>query len=265
MAEKEPWPDVRSVSVSDLVEVMAAGVRDFRRAPVYGLFFGGLYALAGWLLIALLWRFDALYFAYPLAMGFAIIAPFASVAFYSVSDLLERGDPLSWSAIFGAIRSATQRDLRWMALVTGFALVVWMDIAAFLFFGFIGFEGFKSDFLGQLFSTPGGLVFLLIGNLVGALIAVIVFSISVVSFPMLYDRDVDFATAMVTSVRLVIANPATMLIWCAVIGVLTGLSLLSLFLGLFFLLPIIGHASWHLYRRAVEPQAAAAPRIRTPA
>jgi uncharacterized membrane protein len=97
---------------------------------------------------------------------------------------------------------------------------------------------------------------LLLGNVSGALIALSIFSISVISFPMLYDRDVDFVTAMVTSVRLVTKNPVPMIAWCVLIGVLTGLSLLSMFIGFLLVLPAIGHASWHLYRRAVEPVAA---------
>jgi uncharacterized membrane protein len=87
----------------------------------------------------------------------------------------------------------------------------------------------------------------------------IIFSISVVTYPMLYDRDVDFVTAIVTSVRLVFANPLTMLVWCATIGVMTALALLTVFAGLFLTLPILGHASWHLYRRAVEPVPAGPP------
>ncbi len=255
MGPAEQWPGVRRLTVNDLVDVMGAGIRDLRAAPQYGLFFGGLYAAAGWLLIALLWYLGLPYLAYPLALGFALIAPFAAVGFYSVSDHLDKGKPLSWSNVFGGIRDAARRDLRWMALVTGFALILWMDIAAILFFGFLGFQGFGPDLFETLFTTPTGLIFLLLGNVVGALIALSVFSISVVSFPMLYERDVDFVTAMVTSVRLVIANPSTMIIWFVVIGILMGISLLSGFLGLIFVLPVIGHATWHLYRRAVEPAA----------
>ena len=254
MAQAKQWPDVRKLAVSDLVAVVDAGIRDFRAAPKYGLFFAGLYVAAGWLLIALLWYFGLPYLAYPLAMGFALIAPFAVVGLYAVSDCLEADKPLSWGNVLGAVRDAAGRDLRWMALVTGFALVLWMDIAAFLFFGFMGFSTFGPDLIDTLFTTPTGLIFLLLGNLSGALIALAVFSISAVSFPMLYDRDVDFVTAMVTSVRLVIANPVTMIIWCGFIGVLTGISLLSVFVGLLVVLPVIGHATWHLYRRAVAPE-----------
>jgi uncharacterized membrane protein len=244
---------VKTVTTEDIVEIIGAGLRDFRTAPKYGLFFGFVYAAAGWLLLALLWYFKLPFLAYPLAMGFALIAPFAVVGLYAVSHHLEAGKPLSWSAVFSAIGQAARRDLRWMALVTGFALVLWMDIAAFLFFAFMGFSSFGPDLLTTLFSTPTGIIFLLLGNLVGALIALFVFSISAVSFPMLYDRDIDFVTAMVTSVRLVITNPVSMIVWCILIGLLTVISLASVFVGLIIVLPIIGHATWHLYRRAVEP------------
>ena len=253
MAKPTQWPDVRTLTFNDLVDALGAGIRDLRNAPRFGLLLGGLYAAAGWLLIALLLLLGMPYFAYPLAMGFALVAPFAAVGFYAVSEHLEKDKPLSWSAIIGAVRAASRRDLRWMALVTGFALVIWMDIAAFLFFGFMGFSSFGPDIVDKLLTTPTGLAFLVLGNLSGALIALSIFSISAVSFPMLYDRDVDFVTAMVTSVRLVIANPVTMIIWCFIIAALTGLSLMSAFVGLIVVLPVIGHATWHLYRRAVAP------------
>lgn len=255
MAQKSDWPEVNTVTLDDLNEVVVAGLRDFRRAPVFGFVLGGLYALAGWALIILLWYLGLPYLAYPLAMGFALIAPFAAGGFYAVSDLLERGQTPTWANVIGALRQTASGELKWMALITGFALVMWMDIAAFLTFAFGGVNSFESNSLDKLFSTPSGITFLILGNLAGAVIAFAVFSISAVSFPMLYGRKVDFVTAMVTSVRLVQKNPITMLAWAAFIGVCMGLSILSAFFGLTLFLPIIGHATWHLYRRAVAPPA----------
>ena len=131
---------LRKLTISDIIDVCAAGIRDFAAAPRYGLFFAGLFVLAGWLILALLLQFKLTYLAYPLAMGFALISPFAAVGFYAVSDHLERGRTLTWGGVFQAIWDAMRRDLRWMALVTGFALVIWMDIAAFLFFWLNGFQ-----------------------------------------------------------------------------------------------------------------------------
>ncbi|MGI9524609.1 MAG: DUF2189 domain-containing protein [Hyphomicrobiaceae bacterium] len=253
LATINQWPEVAKVTISDLVDVLAAGVRDFRAAPQYGLVFGGIYAVVGMVLLIMLLYFGLYYLVYPIAMGFALVAPFASVGFYSVSDFREKGKPLSWSGVFQAIREASKRDLRWMALITGFTFFIWVDYAAILFLTMMGFEALGPHLLTKIFTTSQGWIFLLVGNLTGALIAFIVFSISVVTYPMLYDRDVDFVSAIATSVRLVLANPLTMFIWCAIIAVLTGLSLVTLFAGLFVTLPVLGHASWHLYRRTVGP------------
>jgi len=256
MAQVDQWPAVNRLTVNDLVEVSGAGIRDFRATLQYGLVLGAFFAAAGWLLIAVFRYLGLPYLAYPLALGFALIAPFAAIGFYVVSDHLEKGKPLSWGIVFSESRDAARHDLGYMAFFTGFALILWLYIAAFLFVGFLGFESYGPDLLKTVFTTPAGLVFLLLGNVVGALIAFLVFSISVVSFPMLYQRDVDFVTAMVTSVRLVIANLATMIIWFVFIGILMGISLLSGLIGLIFVLPFLGHATWHLYRRAVEPAVA---------
>lgn len=255
MATDTRWPGIRKITISDLIDCLADGARDFRAAPIYGVALGGIFALAGWLLMTLLWVLGLPYLAYPLAMGFAIIAPFAAVGFYTVSDHLQSGKPLSWSSIGASLRQATQRDMRWMAFVTGFALILWMDIAAFIFFAFMGFHAFDANLIDTLLTTPTGLVFLILGHAVGAIIAMIVFSISAVSFPMLYERDIDFVTAMSTSVRLVLANPATMIAWAMIIGVLLAVSLASAFLGLVLVLPVVGHATWHLYRRGVDADA----------
>ena len=129
-----------------------------------------------------------------------------------------------------------------------------MDIAALLFFGFMLLSSLSiTELLIKIFTTPTGLLFLLIGNTVGAIIALAVFSFSVTSFPMLFDRDVDFVTAMVTSVKVVLANKKPMVLWCVTIAALIALSLLSGLVALFVVLPVLGHASWHLYRRVLAP------------
>lgn len=256
MTNPEPALILRSLSLTDVVDALGAGIRDFRASPVLGLSLGGLYAAAGWLIFALVTSLGMSYLAYPMATGFALIAPFAAVGFYAMSDQLQKGERPTASSIAAAIRDAARRDLRWMAMVTGFGLIIWMDIAAVLYFGFWGFERLGAEFVQMLLTTPAGLLFLLIGNTAGALIAIAIFSISAVSFPLLYDRDIDFVTAMTTSVKVMLASPVAMLAWCLIIAVLTGLSILSAFAGLFVVLPVIGHATWHLYRRAVASEAA---------
>jgi uncharacterized membrane protein len=250
--EGDAGPRVEAVSTGELPSILGAGLRDLSLAPRYGLGLGLFYAAGGWTILLLLRLFDLPYLAYPMAMGFALIAPFVVTGLYDVSRRLETGAELSWSNVLGAIWDTRLRDLRWMALVTAFALVIWLDIAALLFFGFLGMRALDAELLRELFTTPGGLAFLIIGHTTGALIAFAVFSISVVSFPMLYDRDIDFVTAMLTSVRVVAANPVSMMVWCAIIAILLLVSIASLFIGLIVVLPVLGHASWHLYRRAVR-------------
>ena len=253
-SRRSQFPDVNTVNISDLLEVLAAGLQDFRSNPAYGLFFSGIYTVGGWILILLLVQFDLPYLVYPLAAGFALIAPFIASGFYVVSHNLEEGNTLSWGIVFGTVKIMFSRDLGWMALVTGFSLFIWMDMAALLSFGFLGFQMFTfSDLLNMIFNTPRGILFLLVGNSAGALIAFCVFSYSVISIPMLFHRDIDFVTAMVTSVRFVIHNPRTMAVWCVVIAVSIALSLLSGLVGLLVTLPVLGHATWHLYRRALKP------------
>ncbi|MEQ9642933.1 MAG: DUF2189 domain-containing protein [Alphaproteobacteria bacterium] len=245
-------PALRRVGANDIVTCLVAGLRDFRAAPLYGIGIGSIYTIGGWLLILLLVRFDLPFLVYPLAAGFALIAPFVATGFYAVSRALERGERLSWTAVLGAVRGALGRDLGWMALVTGFSLFIWMDIAALLSFGFLGLKSYSAtELLREIFTTPMGLLFLLIGNAVGAALALAVFAFSVVSFPLLFDRDIDFITAMIASVKLVLGSPKAMVLWCAIIAALIALSLISGLVALPVVLPILGHASWHLYRHAV--------------
>jgi uncharacterized membrane protein len=256
IATKRPPPGVRTLQRDDLWDVLIGGWQDFKAAPQYGLALGGLYVVGGWMLILLATAAGLHYFVYPLATGFALIAPFVAAGLYEVSRRLENGAPLSWPAIFSAVRAGGVRDLGWMALVTTFAFLIWVDIA---FFTYLMFFGLKSPdpwlLIVEILSTPHGLLFLAVGNTIGAAIALFLFSITVVSFPLLLDRDVDFVTAMIVSVRAVKANKVQMISWAAMIALFLATSLLTALLSLLLTLPLIAHASWRLYRKVVEPEA----------
>lgn len=248
--------EIRTITVNNVLEALAAGMRDLQAGFRHSITFGIFLAAGGWTLALLLVKAHLPYLVYPLAMAFALIAPFIATGLYEISRRLESGEPVSWPNIVSSIRAASGRDMGWMALVTSFTFVIWMDIAALLTFGFLGLSATSfTAFISMVFSTPEGFAFLIVGNTVGAAIALAVFSLSVISFPMLFDRDVDFVTAMITSVRTVLANPRAMLVWFAMIGFLVALSFLSLFVGLIFFFPLLGHASWHIYRRTVAPAA----------
>lgn len=249
------WPEIHTIQAGDILDCLEAGIRDFRAAPKFGVFFGLVYALAGWAIGILLFQMNLPFLAYPLATGFALIAPFAAAGLYEVSRRLEAGLPLTWGNVLGAIRNTSVKELAWMAVVTVFSLIIWMDIAAFLFFAFMGFGGnVGGELVHNILTTPAGWMFLFIGNMVGAILAGIVFSYSVVSFPMLFDRDVDFVTAMVTSVKSVMQNPKPMALWALTIALLLLISIASVFLGLVIALPVLGHTTWHIYRRVVGRQ-----------
>jgi uncharacterized membrane protein len=247
-------PQVREVTVDDISMALSQGLRDFRAAPMFGLVFGGIYALGGMAILALVSAYKLVFLVYPLAAGFALVAPFVAIGIYQVSRMLERGETPTWSSILGSIPRHGRRQIGYMALVAVFGLILWVYIAGFLYALFFGLRPADfPDFIGTIVSTPRGIAFLIIGNAFGALIALVLFSISVVSYPLLLDRDVDFVTAMITSVRAVLAAPGPMVGWGIFIACLVGLAILPMFLGLLLVLPIIGHATWHLYRRAVEP------------
>ncbi len=249
---RSPRLEVNTLKRDDLIDCLLQGWRDFAAAPLYGLFFGGIYALGGIALVALFLALHLPWIGYPLTMGFALIVPFVAAGVYEVSRTLERGETLSWGRVLGAVWSRSGKDLGWMALVTVFALIIWVDFAIFIFLMFYGLHiPTVSELVIAVLSTGRGLTFALVGNLLGAVIAMFVFSITVVSFPLLVDRDVDFVTAMLTSIRCVMKNPAQMIAWALLIALFLGASILSGFLGLFITLPVLGHASWRLYRKLV--------------
>lgn len=247
-------PPVRTITVDDVNEAWVQGLRDFYTAPLFGLAFGGFYAAAGIIIVASATVLGLSYLIYPLAAGFALLGPFAAVGLYEVSRRLEAGIALSWRGVLGVVFEQRNRQLGWMAFVVLFIFVVWMYQVQLLLALFVGLHSFATlkDLVSALITTPEGIAFLLLGNAIGAFLSLILFALTAVSIPLLLDRDVDFVTAMITSVRAVMANPAAMLGWGFTIGVLLGLASLPCFLGLIIVLPILGHASWHLYRRAVD-------------
>ncbi len=252
----KPDPIVREIAVNDVVESLVEGLRDFQKAPGYGLVLGGLCALFGILIVASLYAVGMPYLAYPLAAGFALVCPFLAAGLYEVSRRLERGEPLGASKVWSAVTGRS--EIRWMGFMTLFVFIVWMYQVRLLMAIFLGYSGMSaslSDFIRVVLTTNEGLWFLIVGNVVGAALATVLFSLSVVSFPLVLDRDVDFVTAMITSLRAVARNPVPMLLWAAIIVLSLALSALTGFLGLLIAMPVLGHATWHLFRHVVAPAA----------
>jgi uncharacterized membrane protein len=248
-------PVVRRITATDIAEALSQGLRDFQALPLYGLAFGALYAFGGIIIVLSLTQFGLVYLAYPLAAGFALIGPFVAIGLYEVSRRRETGQPVSLAAIWGTVRSRS--EIGWMAFVTLFFFVIWMYQVRLLIALLLGLNAsFSSirEFINVVLTTNDGLLFLAIGNLDGAALSLVLFSLTVVSFPLLLDREVDFVTAMVTSVRAVVMSPVPMIGWAAIVVILLIVSSIPYFLGLIVTLPVLGHATWHLYRRIVAPE-----------
>ena len=248
-------PEVRAVTTDDLRDALKKGWTDFLAAPLFGLFFGSIFAIGGLILIATLVFWKVYWLAYPLIIGFALIGPFIATGLYDVSRRLELDQPLSWSGVLGVVWTQHRRELGWMAFVTLFIFWIWVYQARTLFVVFFGSKGFASidGFVESVLTTADGWWFLLAGHIVGAIIAFLLFALTVISFPLLLDRDCDFVTAMITSIRAVSASPIVMGGWGLFVIASVMLAAIPAFLGLLIVLPILGHATWHLYRMIVPP------------
>lgn len=247
-------PVVRTITHADIVAALTKGMNDFQAAPLYGVMFGGIYAAGGLLILACATMLGMGYLIYPLTAGFVLIGPYVAVGLYEISRRRETGEPLSLKAVWSVM--INRREIAWMAFVTLFVFIIWMYQVRLLLALFLGINASFANleqFVTVVLTTPEGLLFLAIGHVIGAILALMLFSLTVVSFPLLLDRDVDFVTAMITSLRAVVKNPLPMLGWAVVIVFQLVISVVPFFLGLLITLPVLGHATWHLYRRAVLP------------
>ncbi len=248
-----PMPLVNKITADDVIDALASGLADFRKAPVYGLAIGTLFAAGGLFVILSAAALKMSYLSYPAAAGFVLIGPFAAVGLYEVSRRLSTGEELSWSAILGTMWAQKSRELSWMAFVVLFIQIMWMYQVRLLLALFLGFKSFATfdEFLTEVITTPEGLMFLAVGHVVGAILSLILFSLTVISFPLLLEEDRDFITAMITSVRAVVTSPIPMIGWALVVTALLIVSMVPAFLGLIVVLPVLGHTTWHLYKKCV--------------
>ncbi len=247
-------PILNEVTFSDIGAALRAGIRDFRRAPAFGLFFSALMVLGGILIWLELAVQEREYWVIVLALGFPLLAPFLAVGLYEVSRRLEAAEPLEWPAILGVVFDQRHRQFPSMAAMMIMFFLFWLFLAHVIFAVFMGLQPITNIFSDwqQTLLTRNGLTMLAVGMLVGAVLAFVLFALSAVSLPMLLDRELDFITAMINSFRLVEQNLLPMLAWGLLISALVFLAMLPYFLGLFLVLPVLGHATWHLYRRAVR-------------
>lgn len=239
------------LTMADLRRALAEGWRDFLTHPLYGLFFGAIYVAGG---LALAWALTsrgASGWLFTAAAGFPLVAPFTAVGLYEVSRRREAGLPLSWGTVLGALRGRGDDQLLMMGGFIFVGFTFWMILAHGIFAIFMAESGVGSESL-EVFRTTAGIAMLVVGTAVGAVIAYVFYAVTVISLPMLVDRDVDFLTAIIKSLRTVQANGAVMLGWAVVIAAALFAAMIPAFAGLLVILPVLGHATWHLYRRVVS-------------
>lgn len=245
-------PEITEVAYSDLWDSLRLGWRDLCRAPLFGLAFAAVYVAGGWLILWATTTKGQIWWTLPASAGFPILGPFIACGFYEISRRLEVGVALTLAGVFGVIWQQKDRQIPSIAAVIVIFFLFWNFLAHMIFALFLGnapMTNVSSSL--AIFATFDGIVMLVIGTLVGAVFATLLFSLTVISLPLLLDREVDFVTAMLTSFALVQANPVVMLAWGALIAAALFVGLLTGFFGLFLVLPLFGHATWHLYRRAI--------------
>lgn len=250
MPEASPLPEIGQVTLGELRAALRAGVDDFRRAPQFGLFFSAAYVVCGFLMVWL----GAGHVTWTLAtsLGFPLAAPFVAVGLYEVSRRLERGQPLVWSEVLGVVWMERRRQLPWMGAIIVIYFLFWTFLAHMIFALFMGLSAMTNISTSwEAFFTQAGLTMIGVQFLVGGVLAFLLFAMTVVSLPLLLEKEVDFVSAMLLSIRTVSENLVVMLLWAMIIAVMTLVALVPWFLGLMVVMPVLGHATWHLYRRAL--------------
>ena len=248
-----PVPEILELDWGDLSHALRAGWRDFMAEPAYGAFFASVYVACGWILVFAFTAKGQMWWTLPASAGFPILGPFIACGFYEISRRREAGEPLVLREVLGVIFRQKDRQIPSMAAVIVVFFLFWNFLSHMIFALFLGkttMTNVSSSL--AIFATPEGMAMLAFGTAVGAVFAGVLFSLTVVSLPMLLDREVDFMTAMITSFQLVLANPVVLLAWGALIATCLFAGMVPGFAGLLVALPVFGHASWHLYRRAID-------------
>ncbi|HZP75193.1 MAG TPA: DUF2189 domain-containing protein [Pseudolabrys sp.] len=259
-------PRIRRISFADLNEALRLGIDDFTAMPSHALFLCIIYPILGLILGRLAFGNNVLPLLFPLAAGFALIGPFAAIGLYELSRRREQGLDTHWTHAFDVFRSQSFGAIAALGLLLCVIFVIWVALAESIYVAFFGYKPAADipDFLSQVFATPQGWGLIVVGNFVGFLFAVVALAISAVSFPLLLDRDVGAATAISTSVRAFLENPLPMAAWGVIVAALLVIGTIPFFLGLTVVLPVLGHATWHLYRKVVEADRHPQPQYREP-
>jgi len=246
-------PAVRHITAADLREVIRQGFEDFGAYRTDVIFLCLLYPIVGLVLSRLIWGYDEVPLLFPLVSGFALIAPFFAVGLYEMSRRREAGQANGWADAFGVARSPALGSIMALGGLLLALFVMWIGTAHIIWLLTLGpvppdsLQAFAHDVL----TTRAGQVMAIVGVVIGFFFALLVLGLTVVSFPLLLDRDVGLGTAISTSVAVVRENPWTMALWGLIIAGSLVLGSIPLLIGLAVVFPVLGHATWHLYRKVL--------------
>ncbi|MCR4264912.1 DUF2189 domain-containing protein [Nitratireductor sp. ZSWI3] len=246
-------PRLRTIDFADVLGALRSGVEDFWDKPSHYVFLCLIYPIVGVILITWASSGNALQLIFPLIAGFALLGPFAAIGLYEISRRRERGMDTSWRHAFDVRKSAAIPSMVAIGIMLLGIFLVWIFTAQGLYRWLYGDSAPASliGFIQEVLTTQRGWTLLLVGNLVGFIFALIVLSTTSIAFPLLLDRDVGAYAAIETSVRVMQANPLPMLLWGFIVAALLVIGSLPLFVGLAVVIPVLGHATWHLYRKTV--------------
>ncbi len=243
-------PEIGDITIADILASLKAGWHDFKRAPIFGIFFSAFYVLCGFVLILL--GADTFTWTLVLSLGFPLVTPFAAVGLYEVSRRLESDEPLVWSEILGAVWLERGGQVPWIGVILLIIFLFWSFFAHMslaLFLGNMSLTNISTSW--EVFGTLNGRLLILFEFLVGGAVALLTFALTVVAIPLLLEHELDFVTAMLLSAKTFLRNKRVLSIWAGLIAVMLFVGMIPMFLGLFLVLPVLGHATWHLYRRAL--------------
>ncbi|MEH2477642.1 putative membrane protein [Nitrobacteraceae bacterium AZCC 2146] len=253
-ADAQTAPAIRTITSADLADALRLGWEDFKAVPSHAIMLCVIYPLVGLLLARTVLGYSILPLLFPLAAGFALIGPFAALGLYELSRRRELGDDASaWHAV-DVLRSPSFGAMLGLGLALLVLFIVWIATAQAIYVSAFGNEPAAEipNFVSKVLTTPQGWELIVVGCGVGFLFAVVALCISVVSFPLMLDRHANVMDAVTTSLRAVARNPVPMAMWGLIVAALLVLGSLPLFLGLAVVIPLLGHATWHLYRKVVE-------------
>jgi len=256
-------PAVRRITTHDVWDALRLGAEDFWAKPSHYAFLCIIYPIVGVMLAR--WTTtgaDAIHMVYPLMSGFALLGPFAAIGLYEISRRRELGLDSAWKHALEVRHSPAVPSIVAMGVLLLAVFLAWLLTAQAIYTAVYGGQApaSVSGFLNEVLSTGRGWKLIFYGNLAGLCFALFVLITTSVAFPMLLDRDAGVVAAVDTSARVFAANPLQMILWGLIVAVLLVIGSIPLFAGLAVVMPILGHATWHLYRKAVEPGKAASAR-----